>query len=131
VIVVDTSALLAILLDEPEQLLFRDKLAEPTRKMISAVSVLEAGIVIAARRGDDGLAALTDLIEGAEIEVVPFDQAQARLALNAFRAYGKGLHPARLNICDCAAYALAKGMSAPLLFKGDDFAATDVAVAVR
>jgi ribonuclease VapC len=130
VIVVDTSALLAVLLDEPEKVMFRDFLADAPRKMISAVSLLEAGIVMSTRRGPDGLAALTDLIERAEVEVVPFDHAQSQLALAAFHAYGKGRHAARLNICDCAAYALAKGMNVPLLYKGNDFAATDITAAL-
>ena len=129
-IVVDTSALMAILLNEPESSQFRDALAEAPRKIISAVNVLEAGIVITARHGSDGADALTDLLERAEIKVVPFDQAQSRLAFPAFQAYGKGRHPARLNICDCAAYALAKELDAPLLFKGNDFAGTDIAPAM-
>jgi ribonuclease VapC len=130
VIVVDTSALLAVLLDEPEKARFRDFLAEAPRKMVSAVNVLEAGIVMSTRRGPDGLAALADLIDRAEIEVVPFDHAQSQLALAAFQAFGKGRHAARLNICDCAAYALAKGTNLPLLYKGNDFAATDITAAL-
>ena len=129
-IVVDTSALLAVLLDEPEKVGFRDILANAPRKAISTVSMLEAGILMTARRGDAGRAALSELVDRAEIEVVPFDQAQCQLALAAFETYGKGRHAARLNICDCAAYALAKGMNAPLLYKGADFAATDIAAAV-
>ena len=129
-IVVDTSALLAVLLDEPETVRFRDFLADAPRKMVSAVSLLEAGIVMSTRRGPDGLAALADLIEIAEVEVVPFDHAQNQLALAAFQAFGKGRHTARLNICDCAAYALAKGMNAALLFKSNDFAATDITAAL-
>jgi ribonuclease VapC len=129
VIAVDTSALLAILLDEPDKHTFRDILAEAPRKMVSAVSVLEAGIIITTRRGPKSLEALSELLERAEIEVVPFDSAQALLALDAFHAYGKGRHAAALNICDCAAYALAKGINVPLLYKGNDFAATDIAAA--
>jgi ribonuclease VapC len=130
VIVVDTSALLAVLLDEPEKASFRDLLASDVHKMVSAVNVLEAGIVMSVRRGPDGLAALSELLGTAEIEVVPFDQGQSDLALRAFRAFGKGRHTARLNICDCAAYALAKRMNAPLLYKSNDFTATDVAVLI-
>lgn len=129
-IVVDTSALMAILLDEPEKLRFRDILANAPRKAISAVSMLEAGILMTARRGDDGRAALSDLVDRADIEVVPFDHAQCQLALAAFESYGKGRHAARLNMGDCASYALAKGMNAPLLYKGSDFAATDITAAV-
>lgn len=125
-IAVDTSALLAILLAEPEMAAFRDILAEAPRKVVSSVSLPDAAIVMLSRRGDAGKAALDELVEDAELEVIPFDVAQYDLAVRAFEAYGKGLHSARLNICDCIAYALAKGMNAPLLFKGNDFSATDV-----
>lgn len=128
-IAVDTSALLTILLAEPEMPAFRDILAEAPRKVVSSVSLLEAAIVMLSRRGDAGKAALDELVEDAELEVIPFDVAQHILAVRAFETYGKGRHPARLNICDCIAYALAKGMNAPLLFKGNDFAATDLIAA--
>jgi ribonuclease VapC len=95
--------------------------------MISAVTFYEAMLVLAARRGAGNLDDLNDLIEAAEAAIVVFDAEQARAAQTAYLRYGKGIHPtARLNLCDCVAYALAKHLDVPLLFKGQDFAATDV-----
>jgi ribonuclease VapC len=131
VIVVDTSALLAILLGEPEMTTFRDILAEAQRKFVSSVSLLETGIVITDRRGAAGVTALKDFVEQAEIEIIAFDHLQYELAIPAFQTFGKGRHVARLNICDCASYALAKSIGIPLLFKGNDFSATDIVDAKR
>jgi ribonuclease VapC len=130
-IVVDTSAVIAIIQAEPECTTFVDHVRHADRALMSAVSMLEAAMVLRARRGPAGVAELVDLIQAMVIEVAPFDAAQADGALQAFAVYGKGQHPkARLNLGDCASYALAKAMGAPLLFKGNDFAATDlVAVA--
>jgi ribonuclease VapC len=130
VIVVDTSALLAILFDEPEAHAYRDYLAHAPQKAASSVSLLEAGIVVSARLGPSGLDALAKLVEDADIEIVSFDRDQSEQAIQAFQLYGKGRHRAQLNICDCAAYALAKGLNAPLLYKGNDFAATDIVTAL-
>jgi ribonuclease VapC len=129
-IVVDTSALIAIIQAEPECATFLDQVRQADRALMSAVSMLEAGMVLRARRGPAGIAELVDLVEAMAIEVVPFDAAQADGALQAFAVYGKGQHPkARLNLGDCASYALAKAMDAPLLFKGNDFSATDLVAA--
>lgn len=126
-IVVDTSAIIAIIQAEPECATFLDHVRRADRALMSAVSMLEAGMVLRARRGPAGVAELLDLIEAMAIEVVAFDAAQADGALQAFAVYGKGQHPkARLNLGDCATYALAKAMTAPLLFKGNDFTATDI-----
>jgi ribonuclease VapC len=126
-IVVDTSAIIAIIQAEPECATFLDHFRRADRALMSAVSMLEAGMVLRARRGPAGIAVLVDLIEAMAIEVVAFGAALADGALQAFAVYGKGQHPqARLNLGDCATYALAKAMSAPLLFKGNDFAATDI-----
>lgn len=126
-IVVDTSALLAIMLDEPERAEFLAAVRAAERALISAVAVLEAGIVLRFRRGPTGPEDVLDIVSSMGIEIIPFDAPAATLALDAFGRYGKGLHStARLNFGDCAAYALAKGMNAPLLFKGNDFAATDI-----
>ncbi len=126
-IVVDTSAIIAIIQAEPECAHFLEKIRSADRAFISAVSMLEAGIILRARRGPAGVAELAELIEALAIEIVPFDASQADGALQAFSLYGKSLHPqARLNLGDCATYALAKAMSAPLLFKGNDFTATDI-----
>jgi ribonuclease VapC len=108
-IVVDTSALIAILAREPEHQPFLKLLDAVDRRLVSAVTLYETGIVLRTRLGPAGL------------------DAQAEAALAAYLRYGKGIDPrARLNMGDCAAYALAKGLNAPLLFKGTDFAATDV-----
>ena len=130
-IVVDTSAIIAIIQAEPECATFVDCVRRADRALMSAVSMLEAGMVLRARRGPAGVVELVDLVEAMAIEVVPFDAALADGALQAFAVYGKGQHPkARLNLGDCATYALAKAMDAPLLFKGSDFPATDIVAAV-
>jgi ribonuclease VapC len=126
-IVIDTSALIAILQDEPERPQFAALIARADRRMVSAVSLLEASIVARSRRGAVGVTALDEIVADAELEIIAFDDFQRRLAVQAFNTYGKGIHPsARLNFGDCAAYALAKAMNAPLLFKGTDFVATDL-----
>ncbi len=129
-IVVDTSALVAIFELEPEAAGFAQAIRRAERLFISAMNVHETGIVLRARHG----AAAVDrmwrfLLEDNDFEIVPFDEAQARAALSAFDRYGKGVHAkARLNLADCAAYALAKTRDVPSLFKGEDFSATDVRV---
>jgi ribonuclease VapC len=128
--VVDTSAMMAILLLEPEAPEFARALEGAADRLISAVSVLEAGIVSLVRRGDPGVQRLESFITAAELEVVAFDREQASIARDAFGRYGKGRHPAGLNFGDCASYALAASRALPLLFKGDDFAQTDIAPAI-
>jgi ribonuclease VapC len=129
--VIDTSVLIAVLLNEPEHLAFkRSILAVPVRLM-SAISKLEASMVVIGRSDTIGLAALDQLIAELEITVAAFDEHQADIARDAFARYGKGRHPAGLNFGDCAAYALAVAEGEPLLFKGTDFDKTDVAVVQR
>jgi ribonuclease VapC len=131
-IVVDTSALVAIQFAEPERPTFLKRIAEDGRARISAASYLETSMICEGRHGVVGRALLETLFARlieAGVEVVPFDQAQADLARDAFRRYGRGRHPAKLNFGDCMAYALAMSLSAPLLFKGNDFRLTDVAPA--
>ncbi len=126
-IVIDTSALVAILNHEPERTAFFQAIIAADRCLVSAVTYQEAGHVLFARHGVNGLYDLEDFLALIKAEIVPHDMHLAALALEAFRRYGKGIDPkARLNFCDCAVYALAKAMQAPLLFKGDDFTATDV-----
>lgn len=128
-IVVDSSALIAILEEEPESDRFLDAIRHAPRRLISAVSVYETGVVIGARRGWESVRELTALLEELGIEIVAFGEPQVSAALAAYSRYGKGIHPkARLNLGDCAAYALAISMRAPLLFKGRDFSETDVEV---
>ncbi len=126
-IVVDASALLAIIQGEPEANAFLSAIRGADRALVSAVTVLETGMVLRARRGAMGARELSGLLEATAVEIVPFDAASASSALDAFERYGKGINPkARLNLGDCAVYALAKDMNAPLLFKGKDFAGTDI-----
>jgi ribonuclease VapC len=102
-----------------------------TSLAMSAVAVLESKIVLRSRHGEAAVEAFNQMLEGAGIEIVPFGAPMAELAFDAFRRYGKGQgHPARLNIIDCAVYALAKMRGASLLFKGSDFEKTDVQAAV-
>ena len=127
-IVVDSSALLAILFDEPEKDTFADIIARDDRCLLSAVNAHETATVLRLRHGTAAVECFWQLLVDSGIEVVPFDDAQVRLAAIAFDRYGKGINPGtRLNLSDCAAYALAKFLNAPLLFKGEDFAQTDLA----
>lgn len=129
--VVDTSALIAIFFDEPEKVAFAKRIVSEDRCAISAVNAHEALIVVRARRGQVAIAELQQLMAELRLEVCSFDQLQVLAAIDAFDRFGKGIHPkARLNLCDCAAYALAKTRGAPLLFKGDDFPHTDIVGAV-
>ena len=129
--VIDTSAIFAAISGEGDGALYRRAVKEAPVSFISAVTLLEAKIVLFARLGPDAVAALGDLLEEAAITVVPFDEEQAEAALAAFRRFGKGQgHRAQLNILDCAAYALSHLRGLPLLFKGGDFALTDLVPAL-
>ena len=124
--VLDTSALLALLLDEPEAEDFRTAVEEDTTRLVSAATLLEAALVIEARKGEPGGRELDSLIHKAAIAVVAVDAEQVAEARRAYRRYGKGHHAAGLNFGDVFAYALARTSGEPLLFKGDDFARTDI-----
>ena len=124
--VIDTSALLAILLDEPDRRMFSLAIESADRRLLSAASLVEASIVLESRFGDEGVRALDRLLEVAGVEVVAVDRAQALVAREAHRHYGKGRHPPGLNYGDCFAYALSRTTTEPLLFKGSDFPQTDV-----
>jgi ribonuclease VapC len=131
-IVIDSSALLAIHFEEPEGQSFQDIITGSERCIISAVNVHETASVLRLRRGLVAVAGLWEMLRDNEIEIVAFDEVQARAAIEAFDRYGKGINSkARLNISDCAAYALAKTMNCPLLFKGNDFTQTDVQPALH
>lgn len=126
-IVLDTSALIAVVNHEPERELFLEIIATSDQCLISALTILETSMVTLSRFGPIGLERLAEWLSSFAPEIAPFDEAQAQAALQAFRKYGKGVDPkARLNLGDCAAYALAKTRDAPLLFKGNDFSATDI-----
>jgi ribonuclease VapC len=126
--VIDTSAVIAIFLDEPERLAFSRVILASTPRLMSAVSKLEAGMVALARAGQAGASRLDGILRELDLAFVPFDERQADIARDAFARYGKGRHKAALNFGDCAAYAVAVAEAEPLLFKGTDFGATDVQV---
>ncbi|MFM8155447.1 MAG: type II toxin-antitoxin system VapC family toxin [Actinomycetes bacterium] len=125
--IVDSSAILAILLGEPERPAFEEAIASAPVPRMSAASYLEAGIVIDAK-GNPILSRMLDaLLAGADIAIAPVTAEQAVIAREAYRDFGRGSgHPAGLNFGDCFSYALAKASGEPLLFKGEDFIHTDV-----
>ena len=125
--VIDTSAILAWLKNEPERERIVAALEKHSVYRISAVSLLEANIVVRAREHHTMPGKLQRFLEEIGAIVTPFDEQQARLADEAFQRYGKGQgHPAQLNLGDCAVYALAKSLGEPLLFVGNDFGQTDI-----
>jgi ribonuclease VapC len=127
--VIDTSALVAIVLGEPSSAGLLAALDNATTRELSSVSLLEASIVLRARRGAPALPSLYKLVEELGCEVIPFDAAQAKAAIAAFGRFGKGLrHRAQLNFGDCAVYALAALRGEPVLSTGNDFRATDLMV---
>jgi ribonuclease VapC len=124
--IIDSSALIAVLLNEAEAETFAKAMAADPKRLISSFNLLEAAIVIEAKKGEAGGIELDLLVHRARIEAVAMSAEQVELARAAWRQFGKGNHPAGLNIGDCCAYALAKYSGEPLLFKGEDFALTDI-----
>ncbi len=130
--IVDTSALLAILRDEPEAPVMAQAIEEATKRQISAANWLEAAAVVDGSRDPVASRQFDELLDVARIAVAAVTEHQARIARAAYRDFGKGSgHPAGLNFGDCFAYALAKDSGEPLLFKGHDFVHTDVVPALR
>jgi ribonuclease VapC len=129
-VVIDTSALVCILLGEPEAEGFAKALAEAPELAISGPTWVEASMVITARLGSGGHALLIELLARSRTGTVPCDETLARGAYDAWLQYGRGRHAASLNFGDCFSYALAKQRAEPLLFKGDDFSKTDIVAAV-
>lgn len=127
--VLDTSALLAILLGEPERDDFAAAIAADPVRLVATVSALEAAMVIEAKKGPAGGRELDLLLHSAAVEIVPFASDHLALAREAWRTFGKGRHPAGLNFGDCCSYALSRHSGEPLLFKGRDFAQSDVRAA--
>ncbi len=129
--VIDSSALIAILFGEPEAQGYSDAIADDSVRLMAAPNVVETGIVIENTLGEDGRRELELLLYKAKIKIEPFDADQTDIALEAYRQYGKGQHPAGLNFGDCFSYALSKSSGEPLLFKGNDFSKTDIKPAVN
>jgi ribonuclease VapC len=129
-VILDTSAIMAMLQEEPEAPAMEEALAAASAIAIAAPGLVEAYLVCEGRAGEKGARQLDALLERLGSEIVPFTAEHAALAREGWRRYGKGRHPAGLNMGDCFAYALAKARHQPLLFKGDDFAQTDVKAAI-
>ena len=129
--VIDTSALLAILLDEPERRRFNQRIEQDPRRFVSAATVLQASIVLESRHGESAGRELDLFLHRARFQVLSVDGEQAEIARGAFRKYGKGRHKAGLNFGDCFSYAAAKLTGEPLLFKGRDFGRTDLRIVDR
>jgi ribonuclease VapC len=128
-VVIDSSALLAIAFGEPDRHELNERIAADPRRLLSAASRLETMIVLLQRHGEAGIVEMEHFLVRAGIETVGVDLEQVAAALDAFRRFGKGRHPAGLNLGDCFSYALATVMGEPLLFKGEEFAKTDIAAA--
>ena len=130
--IVDTSALIAILFDEPDATTFAASIDAAATCRLSAASFLEAAIVVDRTKSPVPGHRLDDLVRAAKMVIAPVTEEQARIARQAYRDYGRGSgHPARLNFGDCFAYALARATGELLLFKGDDFIHTDISPALR
>ena len=127
--IVDSSALLAVLLREPGSERYETAIATTAGCRMSAVNLIETSIVVEGRGGAAAGHELDTFLERAGIEPAPVTTEQVRVARIAWRRFGKGNHPARLNLGDCFAYALAKSAGEPLLYKGDDFSRTDIEAA--
>jgi ribonuclease VapC len=125
--VLDSSAVLAILFDEPERRAFTLCIERDPHRLMSTANVLESALVAEVRRGEPAGRELDLLLHRADVQLVPVDTDHVELARSAWRRFGKGRHPAALNFGDCFAYALAAASGEPLLFKGEDFCRTDIA----
>jgi len=128
-VILDASALVAIALDEPEREILVAKINAADSVAVGAPTVVEAGIVLSARTGQDASAVLVELLAAAEAVVIEFGQRHWRVAVSAWGRFGKGRHPAGLNFGDCLTYATALVAGEPLLAKGDDFTQTDIPLA--
>ena len=127
--IIDTSALVAIVLNEPEAAAFDELIRLAPSRKISTATCVELMIVLTAKLGIDARPVVIHVIDEYELERIAVDEDQMTITFDGVARFGKGRHPARLNLGDCFAYALAKTSGEPLLFKGNDFSRTDVAVA--
>lgn len=128
-IVVDSSAIIAILRDEPERATIQSVLDRSSNSLCSLVTFVESFMVVTGRNVGTLPSDHMELVSSLGISLAPLDPSQAHLAAEAFLRFGKGRHPAKLNLGDCFSYALAKSLQAPLLYKGEDFAKTDIRAA--
>ncbi|HLX45353.1 MAG TPA: type II toxin-antitoxin system VapC family toxin [Bryobacteraceae bacterium] len=128
--VIDTSAILAILFDEPEAEAFSIAVQQESVRLVSAATVLESALVLQKRSGDKAPQVLDRVIRELPVEIRGVDLEQLKWARYALETYGRGRHPARLNFGDCFSYALAKATGEPLLFKGNDFSRTDLTAVI-
>lgn len=128
--ILDTSAVIAVLQNEPLAPELVAVLQNAPIKRMSAASLVEAGVILQARYGDHGERELDLFVQRANLEIVPVTQEHAEYARSAYRRFGRGRHAAGLNFGDCFAYALARALDEPLLFVGEDFAQTDVRAAL-
>jgi len=124
--IMDTSAVLAIIFGEPGYELFKDRIVSSTACGVSVATFVEISIVVESRAGDAGIRLRDSVFRNKRISIKPVTEEQAFLASQAFSLFGKGRHPAGLNFGDCFSYALAKATGEPLLFKGEDFRQTDI-----
>jgi len=128
-VVIDSSALVALALEEPEAQRLLAAIISTEMRQVSSFSVLETSLVLSSRKGAPGQAIFDSLLEFLRIEVMPLTLDQVRVARHAWTQFGKGRHPAALNIGDCCSYALARVSGFPLLCKGQDFPKTDLPLA--
>ncbi len=128
--VIDTSAVVAVVLGEDDAERYAQALERSTESWMSAANVVEASIVVEARQGPEAARDLQLLLESAEVSVQPLGPEDVQFAVEAWRRFGKGRHPAGLNFGDCFAYALARRLGVALLFKGEDFRQTDITAAL-
>lgn len=127
--IVDTSAIIAIFLQESGYETLQNKLNETEEIGIGAPTLVECGIVLSARLGKDARGMLARFLEEANIITIPFTDTHFGIAVGSWQKYGKGQHPAALNFGDCLSYAVAKSANMPLLYKGNDFSQTDLILA--
>ena len=125
---IDSSAILAVLLAEPEAEMLSQVIADDPTRFMSGFSLLESSVVIEARKGEAGGRELDLLLHRTSVRIVDVSAEQIEIAREAWRRFGRGRHAAALNIGDCCSYALARSLGEALLFKGDDFSKTDITV---
>jgi len=130
VLVVDTSAVVCIAIGEIDAEKYVAALSIADTKLLPAPAYLECAMVLSGRLGTASTARLADVLSNAGVTIEPFTPEMAELAINAFHIYGKGRHKASLNFGDCFVYGVAKALNLPLLYKGNDFARTDIASAL-